>query len=300
MNASLQHRFWIAALVHSYGWKAGPDKVWLSPGTFIAPARSSRAELLYHDLCRTQSLDEGEPLDFEVMFVLEPSIENRVTWDYGDPYSAIDRLCNVLTIFAETVSCWIRVLDSADHFRTARYAKTIHTSGSQTEWLQNTRFHVTDDVLRELAEAWRRSDQIWRERQTGSRIINALTFFSYAWHAHYLEQVCLNLAIVLECLFAPHSQSETTHQLAFNCARFSTGDPAERERIFEDVRRFYRLRSAIVHGGSADQDELIEQVPRIFTFAARTLRRILLDAQLCSALDNEMLRKQLLRAYLFT
>jgi hypothetical protein len=191
-------------------------------------------------------------------------------------------------------------LDSADRFRTARYVRTIHTAGSQTEWLQDTRFNVTEDVLPDLATAWRRADRLWRESKNGSRVINALTYFSYSWHSHYLEQVCLNLAIAIECLFSPHSQSETTHQLAFNCARFVSNEPAERERIFDSVRTLYRLRSAIVHGGSVDHDALIEHVPWAFTFVARTLRRILLDEQSCRSLNDEAARKQLLRSFLFT
>ena len=169
------------------------------------------AEKLYHDLCRNQNVDEGEPLEFDVMFVLEPSIEDRVTRTTAIPTlqstgsATLDNLRQSVS-FAGYV-CSTRQTNSVRRGTRARFTRRVR----KPECLRIPASMFRRMSFQDLAQAWRRSDQMWRERQTGSRVINALTFFSYAWHAHYLEQVCLNLAIALECLFAPHSHSETTH-----------------------------------------------------------------------------------------
>ena len=62
-------------------------------------------------------------------------------------------------------------------------------------------------------------------------------------------------------LWRPYSprviKDSLTHNLRVGCAHLIVDDFQTREKIYEDVNDFYKLRSAIVHGGKTEaRDEL--------------------------------------------
>jgi hypothetical protein len=147
---------------------------------------------------------------------------------------------------------------------------------------------------------------MWRAAQASAtpesagRIGNALTYFQYAWRSHHVDQACLHLAVALEVLFAPHSQAETSHQIAFNLSHFLATNQKSREATYEAARNFYRIRSAIVHGG-APAFQKIHSVYRImFPLLARVLRRILRNPKLAATLEHEGSRRVMFRSFMFS
>ena len=109
----------------------------------------------------------------------------------------------------------------------------------------------------------------------------------------------MNLAITLESLFAPHISGETTHQIAFNVSHFIEGTPEYKAEPYKRVKDFYRLRSAVVHGGIPDDSTLYEVVAQVFELVRAILGRILLDATLAAKFEDESQRRQMFEQYLF-
>jgi len=109
----------------------------------------------------------------------------------------------------------------------------------------------------------------------------------------------LNLAVAFEVLFAPHVQAETTHQISVNVAKFCSNDRASMETLYRQLREFYGLRSAIVHGGSADQDRLVDSTVAMFHVMSGILARILTEAELAHIFDEEQLRRKMLNEFMF-
>ena len=208
--------------------------------------------------------------------------------DAGDPYSLVDRLSNIFTIVTDEPinMCW--VIWSHDGFRSAHDTHLAYVLTRQAAFIQHGHFvKISDLTAGQLAIAWKNSQALWHEEKSRGRMVNALTYFYYAWHSPYIEQICLNLAITLEVLFASHSQSETTHQLAFNISRFLHSDPKNRQDTYQRIRKFYSVRSAIVHGGIPHDDRIIDITVEVFHMTAGILRDILLNEHLAQTFNEE-------------
>jgi hypothetical protein len=107
------------------------------------------------------------------------------------------------------------------------------------------------------------------------------------------------LAVALETLFAPHSYSETTHQLAFNLARFHGKDRGDREQIYRLTKKFYGIRSSIVHGGLPDDGAVADLTVDMFHLMAAVFRRALVSPDLAVSLNTDVSRRALWDQYLF-
>jgi hypothetical protein len=286
----------LAVLIHGFAWASSKTAHALGPGISIAAFAGTAVENWYQLLCNEEGLDDFDPYRYEVML----RITANEGLEYGEPFSRVERICNLITVLTKApVGMW-RVLISRDDFRSAPSASTVEYSVGQTEFLNASGFvPITDETAGELQTAWEVSDELWRVQKSRGRFANALMFFYSAWKSHYMEHICLNLAIALEVLFAPHSQGEVSHQIAFNISRFMSKDAAERERIYRMTRKFYSVRSAIVHGGLPDDDKTIDITVPMFATAADVLRRIALDRDLAKTIDDETARVRLLNHYLF-
>lgn len=75
----------------------------------------------------------------------------------------------------------------------------------------------------------------------------ALQRFQAAWHRTNWQDRVLDLAIALESMFADDNQ-EVAHKVATRSALLLGTSPTDSKRIMSTVKRFYDLRSKIVHG----------------------------------------------------
>lgn len=242
-------------LINGYAWSTPPDAISLGRGVRLSRSRGSALLRLYERHCISLGLDDGEPLSMPIAAVVREDLAAAE----GDPYSTTFRLLNLLCISLGVPPIYVRVFFSRDNFRTAEFTERIHTPVGQQEFLTMVPDLPTDVgfVASDILHGWHTSQRLWRVGLAGGRCTRALTYFQYAWRSAYLDQVCLNLAIVLESLFAPHSGGESTHQIAFNVAQFSGGTRERRHALYRQVREFYGLRSAIVHG-RPDEDRLLK------------------------------------------
>ncbi|UCC28958.1 MAG: hypothetical protein JSU86_12230 [Phycisphaerales bacterium] len=289
----------VAALLHGLGWSAGPTQIEIAPGITLCSLEGSVVGRLYWTLCEDTGVDDREPFTYHVYVRLDPTETEAYLLDFGDPYSLVDRFSNVLAVLTGQPVSMCRVIWSTDGFASATGTSLVYVSVRQTEFLQKTWPSMCAALAQDIAVAWRTQQAEWERKKSRGRLANALVYFYYAWRSHYADQICLNLAIVLEILFAPHSYSETTHQISFNVARFCGESAADRERLYQFVKEFYRVRSQIVHGGRPNEDKLIDAIIEAFPLVAGVLKRILLDQSVADEFANDTRRQAMLKRFLF-
>ncbi|HUW83633.1 MAG TPA: hypothetical protein VMZ31_12645, partial [Phycisphaerae bacterium] len=174
-------------------------------------------EALYSRLCSDLQIDDEEPFEYEVYAELRLETPEDHLLDFGDPFSKVDRLCNLIAVTTGTPVGMCRVIWSRDDFLTADGTHLVFASMAQSTFLEpDTWPIISGENARALAIAWENQQTSWDRTRARGRVANALVHFYYAWRSHYMDQCCVNVAIALEVLFSPHHQGETTHQIAFN------------------------------------------------------------------------------------
>jgi hypothetical protein len=290
----------LAVLLLPLRWRLKQSTRPIGQHIAIANTKGSPVLKLYRHLCRTEDVDDGSPVGYETYFRVQRKDSDALDLDCGDPYSLVDRLVNVCAIVTGRPMLFTRVIWSSDGFLTADATAGLHFGGMQTDFLDSGGgASVHSGVFQEIRRAWDTADAIWQKQKAGGRLPNALTYFYYAWNSQYLDQTCINLDIVLENLFAPHSAGETTHQICFNISRFLSNSQDERKQLYSFFKKFYSIRSSVVHGGIPDQDQLVTIVRKAFPLVATILKSILLDTQSALIFSDESRRKRLLEDYLF-
>ncbi|HUW82564.1 MAG TPA: hypothetical protein VMZ31_07155 [Phycisphaerae bacterium] len=71
------------------------------------------------------------------------------------------------------------------------------------------------------------------------------------------------------------------------------------ERLYHQVKRFYAVRSQIIHGAIPDDSKMIDVTVDVFKLLASALGRILRDQELLAIFEDPGARKKLLDEYLF-
>ncbi len=292
-----------AILLHLVDWKLSKPEVEIAPGIWLCCMQGSPVEQSYTQLSMSPQLqfdpESGEPFDFPsyVRFDSPPTEANH---DFGDPYSKADRVCNFLTVLLHHPTYMARVVQSTDNFTTIGHSQVLYMYGIQSDFLLGNAFKGIDArVVRELSAAWAVSESVWPVSLAQARIANALAFFQYAWRADYLEHTCLNLATTLEILFAPHSTSETTHQISFNVAHFLAHSREDRISVYNTIKRFYSIRSSITHGGLPSPAKVEQPTVAVFNLCLRILRKILISPELSSTIEDDTMRKRMLQRFQF-
>jgi hypothetical protein len=289
----------VALLLHLTPWELEAASARVGPGITINAMEGSTVERAYHFLCSAEGLDDGEPFSYTVFVLFEPTEDHSYLLGYGDPYAVVDRFVNIFTIEMGRPTDTARIIWSTDWFNKSLETFWLYTPAAQTEFLATDFPPLTEARLQSLIRLWSVAETIWHADVAQGRITNALAYFYYAWRSHHLDQTCVHLAIALETLFAPHSQGETTHQIAFNIAHYMRDTPAERAELYSRVKKFYGLRSAVVHGGRPDYDTLIDTIPNVFRLTAEILGRVLSSEDAARQFEDTGLRRAMFDRFLF-
>lgn len=128
--------------------------------------------------------------------------------------------------------------------------------------------------------------------------INAFDFYYFSWNSITLYSTTINLSVVLETLFSPSSTNELSHQIAFNVAKFVYTDKKERIAGYQFVKKFYTIRSKLVHGGDIRSHDF-NIVLEFFKLMSLILLKILTDITLFNIFNEDKLRKKYLEDLLF-
>lgn len=281
-------------------WQIETDEAVIAPNIRIGRCANSQIEKLYRYLVLHDGVDDGDPLAYTTYVIFEPSSTDPYLLNFGDSSSLVERFSNALVIVSGSTLMWSRVIWSSDCFRSASGTSDLHYAGYETDQLGRApSAAMTPASIALLKTIWGTIEKFWQEKKAARRISAALQYFYLAWRSHYLEQACLHLSVGMEILFAPHSHSETTHQLAFNIAHFHGLDSTDRERLYRVVKKFYGIRSSIIHGGAPEDALMREVTTEMFSLMVAILRRLLADADLAETVNSDSSRRALWDEYLF-
>ncbi len=267
----------LAALLQGFSWASGPTPIDIEPGLTLGPIENSVEGRLYARLCSETGIDDGDPFGSEVYARFDPPI---YFGDWGDPHSVVDRFYNLLTIAMASPIGMCRVICSADGFASALYTENVFFTIGDAEILEKNWPPITPLLVGEIALAWKNTQKCWKQGMSKSRLIRALEYFYYAWRSEHMDQICLNLGIVLEELFGPHSNPSRKNPTWVNTVCFACDLSEEVMRVRPLVQRLCRLQSEIAGGLEQDYDELDDVVAEAFPFVAKVLNTILLDEKL--------------------
>ena len=307
-----------AVLVHLLEWGYQSPKFELGDGIELCCLKGSKVENLYNKLCEIDKVDEGEPFHYPSYILIPDSAHDDLFSYWGGPFSIISQCCNMISLCTSYPIGMCRLITSRDDFNTSWATSiiyepnddlsiltaypdylTISTNGTVT--CTGDHFQTLDEpLLRNIATCWNNYLKLSKSSNIDNhRVKNALSYFFYSWRSYYLEHVCLNLSIVIETLFSPSSSQELSHQIAFNASHYFGKDANEREVIYSSIKRFYNIRSQIVHGGKAKFHELAAFTPEVFHICAKILKSILIDYTMAQCFCNETDRNNLFKKWLF-
>lgn len=287
----------IAGLLHIFGWSGEKSKIILEDGLTIKYAPDSNIISFYNTLCYDNGIDDGEPFNYEVYILSEKDFKD-FDFAFGTPFSIIDYVANIIAvnIFQPIGMC--RVIISKDNFKTLHSTSIIFSYGVQSEALFIDDYKITDDVKLCISKCYKNLKEIG-QKQNLRRLRNSLDYFYYAWRSPFLEQTNINLAISLESLFSPASNSELSHQISFNIAKFLSNKHDEQVALYDSIKKFYSVRSKIVHGASPNDEVFWDNTIEIFHLTAKILRKILLDKNLIEIFNDNKKRTEYLRNSIF-
>ncbi len=297
--------FQFAILVHLLKWDSESTCYKLDDRVSICQTEGSNVESLYRELCNRDKIDQGEPYTFPSYILITDSTFDSVYY-WNSASSTISKCANLITVCLSNALGMCRLIISSDNFLTdISPSIIIYEDYEELQSLRGRDVHefglLNDTNLYEIKTCWQNYQRICNsDKLNRHRVENALSYFFYAWRSHNLEHICINLSIVLETLFSPSSAIELSHQIAFNLSRFLGENREQRESLFITIKKFYSLRSKIVHGGQANNDDLYTNVPDVFHICARVLKNILTDIKLAQIFCNDQNRQNLFKEWLFT
>jgi hypothetical protein len=257
------------------------------------------AQALYFLLCATAGLETGGPYIFKSALILDDFKSDHFIFPSASPASISSTIMNLLTMIHGGTLGHCRVISSDDDFRTCWGTYELYDALSEGVYdLQVGRKKLDLDNLNLVQTICTNLKANAETNTKHARISNALNYFYLAWHVHTFEQTVIGLSIVIEILFAPHSNTELSHQVSYNIAKFISKTKNERHEKYKMVKKYYAIRSKIVHGELINNDEY-DSIPVFFQFISSILIKILSDSNLIVLFNDNKLRKQYLDDLLF-
>lgn len=293
----------LAVLLHLIPWdRKVSEPVRVTDGIQYCVMEGSCVWKLYKQLCVNHGVDQGDPFMFTTYFDIYTQIHRLELLTLESPYDLVPRLCNMIALCSNRSIGMARAIWSDDGYKTESETRIIFDYTDQSQQIAWHFGFLLDEEVRYshlLQKYWLLETSLWKERVHSSRLANALIYFYYAWRAYHAEQACINLSIVLESLFGPSSTTELSHQIAFNASRFFGRTKERRESIYRIVKKFYGVRSRLIHGERAKEQNLLEVVEDVFPICAAALRRILTQREVFVKFNNKASRKEMLDNWLF-
>jgi hypothetical protein len=287
----------LIGLLHIVAWDLVAAEFSLGYGVSLCRYKDSYIEKLVNHLAETSYLDEGEPLRYETAIVQDIATVHYEDYDYLG--RDIDLICSLMGIVYTGAPNLTNIIFAKDDKNGFIVEWTTDVRRRQNEFLFNTMDDRGIDIKisQETAEMIKR---FWGNLKIDipvkfDRIENALRFYTQAWKSNTEEEALLNLTVVLETLFSPHSQAELSHQIAMNISRLLRKAVEDRKETYRLVKLIYAERSKITHGDSpSDWHDFEKYLWEAYSLCAETLRFILIDKKLTTIFrDNDLRRKYL-------
>lgn len=288
-----------AILIHVLHWDYYENEYIIEEdGISLINIRDHQIEKLYHSLCREKGIDEGEPYMYDTALILYD--ENNEDYSFlpsPSPQSLSSIFINLLTLINGASIGFCRVISSNDNFDTSLTTYELYDALTENMYeLTGISIELNKQNLELLHAIWKNLRVVWASGQ--SRIDNALTFYYLSWNTHTFKQTVISLSIVIESLFSPDSNTELSHQIAFNLAKFMGETKADRDEKYKLIKKYYSIRSKLVHGDSIKDTE-IDSIPIFFNLISKVFLKILIDKELIILFNDNTMRKVYLKDKLF-
>jgi hypothetical protein len=286
-----------AILIHILGWDYHENSFTIDKDISFIALKDSMIEKLYHNLCTEKELDYGQPYVFNTALMIQDFEDDHSTFPSASPQSLSSIFLNLLTIINGASIGHCRIISSKDDFISSWATYELYDPISEGIYnLNDIHIKMNEQSLFLIKKMWRNLKTTYSMKN--NRIDNALTFYYFSWHSHSLEQTAISLSIVIEALFSPDSNTELSHQIAFNIAKFMEIKKEERMEKYKFIKKYYSIRSKLVHGETINNAEF-ESIPAFFEFISKVLLKILTDPQLTLLFNDNILRKNYLKEKLF-
>jgi len=314
MNENVDFRAAIA--VFNIGWQCSTEQVTLGESLTIESLSTSIVQILYHQACTENQIHDGEPFNTGIIIEFDTPYLDNGFMQYHSTSSNISVVCNAIAIYLGSPLPTYTLFYTLDGFKTLisqpidlndnydSYAMLSGTVDNYSEEISKIlescgRFpeihnHITDGIANNIITCLTNL-----KRTVDTRIHTAFTYFFNAWHTSQLEHTCINLAILLEALFSPSSNNELSHQISFYAAHFLGGTPQQKFSIYTALKRFYSIRSKVVHGAKFKHKELTIIVPVVFDLCAEILQKLFTDEKILFTFSKDKDREKLFNEWLF-
>jgi hypothetical protein len=302
-------------LISHLNWNLDEKCIELGDGIVFENMNTSKVKSLYSKICKTTNLHDGEPLAIETVIIFEKEQLDEVFPYWHTPHSSVSVVCNMISICTESPIPDYTLILSNDAFKYEKQsAHEIFTNYELLEIFQveeislkiqevlkliGRRFINNFIINHEIVSDIKALIKNYTALQASQRISNAFDFYFNAWRSHQMLHTCINLSVVLESLFSPSNNTELTHQISFNATQFIGGSKEERNIIYKCIKKFYSLRSKIVHGAEASYDELAVSTAIMFVLCSEIMKRILMSSEMCDTFSNEKKRDDLIKSWMF-
>ncbi len=205
-----------------------------------------------------------------VKYVLELQYEankNSYGGEYGRPF---EMLISALRIYKSGQVRYNTTVVRAGGWQP--YGGIVTTSNTEKKMLFGDLYKVDAQETTELKEFWNIFKQFDFNRNKFLDI--AIMRLNYAYERPKLEDKLIDFFISLEAMFLTGSEkSELRYRLAIRMAKFLGTTPENKNQIFGDIKKAYRLRSEVVHGVSViNQQEVSGLTPKIENYTRRSIR----------------------------
>lgn len=207
---------------------------------------------------------------------------DRLDLDCQDEYSVVNLACNLLTIVTGTPPGQCRVMLSRDGLESACWTGIAFDHGAQKDFImQRGGAELTSGEVSLLQTAWATHQVLWNRSRSKGRLTRALTSFSSAWRANYVDQMIPHLGTALATLFGPGGQGNPTPR-----KRRRALDDGLDGRALEPLVRLMQLRTVLLDGEDPGEDDMTDVVGEAFPLIAGIFKSILTTPVLAELADE--------------
>lgn len=291
-----------AILIHLLNWDNEDKEFIIDEGITFVNLKNHPIDKLYRKMQSKGKIDVDGQFEFDTAIILHDDSNSDPSFlPTESKYSLFQTFINLLTIIFKGTLGHCRVIISKNDFKTVigtyeLYERQGEFIGLDKLVVYHSKFDKEN--LEHLKLIWFNLRSIWATDTQKSRIENALNFYYFSWNTLTLEQTGICLSIVLETLFSPHSNTELIHQIAFNISKFKGKDKNEKTKIYKYIKRYYAIRSKLVHGETISEYEL-DSIPEFFKFTSDLILQIISDKKLIHIFNDNKLRKDFIEDQLF-
>lgn len=272
-------------------WELICNEIIISENIKLVNAKESKVFEAFQNYCRESGYEGGEGSDYPYYLEL-----NMIEDVFANPYTDLAVIINIMTIILNTPHH--NTMRFIPHWPNLKYSQIERGSEYPIDgnWLDySVSNNLTDEKALEIKTAFNNFNTLVH-KETG--LFNSVLYFYQAWNSHFTEHVTVQLAISIESLFSPDTRSELTHQIAMNYSFFLEQDPQERFELYKHTKRFYNIRSAVVHGGSVKKlDYLV--VKDIYYRQKQVLKKLLLSQDYCEIFTDKRKIKSFFESLIF-